>query len=61
APSPSAPPLATALPAAPGGRKLELPSPGEDFEYYVEAEVAFDRLRVPAPGPALPRTVVIRR
>ena len=27
----------------------------------VEAEVAFDRLRVPAPGPALPRTVVIRR
>jgi hypothetical protein len=39
--------------------ELSLPSPGEDFEYYVEAEMPFDRLRVPAPGPALPRTVVL--
>jgi hypothetical protein len=39
--------------------EISLPSPGEDFEYYVEAEMPFDVLRVPAPGAAMPRTVVV--
>jgi hypothetical protein len=39
--------------------RVSLPTPGEDLEYYVEAEMPFDVLRVPVTGSDTPRTVVV--